>query len=402
MAETVHLWDTRERAVREFEPIEPGKVRLYVCGISVSGPPHVGHGRSYVIFDVLRRMLEHAGYRVRHVQNFTDIEEPIVRRATEQGIEPAEYARKMEEAYFEAMDQLGVLHAHHFPKVTDHIDRIIEATEQLQDHECAYPIDDGIAFRVCDIADFGGLFGRDPAEAIVHEVPEEAWNGRENPFDFILWRNKDDVGVTFETPWGTGRPGWHTECAVLATDLLGDAVDIHGGGMDLVFPHHECERAIARCLTGTSFSKHWIHNGLVTLADEKMSKSLRNIVSLSDAIAEHGPAVVRMAYLTAPYRETVEWTDTLLDDAREGVEGLVKALAEAERGSPTEPVAACLDAFVLALRDDLDVPGALEHLETLAQGHASEPGAHEAMAEALDLLGLANLDPFRDHLPTEA
>lgn len=391
----VRLYDSGAREVQPLETVEPGVVRLYVCGISVSGPPHVGHGRSYVVFDVLRRVLEHAGYDVHHVQNFTDIEEPITRRAREQGIEPEEYAQRMEEAYFDAMDRLDVLHADHFPHVTAYIDDIVEATETLEDHECAYTIDDGVAFRVCDIEGFGQLLGRDPAQAVAHTVPEEKLNGRESPFDFVLWRNREDVGVTWSTPWGIGRPGWHTECAVMATDLLGETIDIHGGGADLVFPHHECERAIARCLTGEDFVETWVHNGLVTLEEDKMSKSLRNTVPLAEAIDEHGPATVRASFLLDPYRDTVEWGPKLLEQAQ----ATVDALAGGPAADGTEPAGAArerLDEAVAALRDDLDTPAALDALTALAREDADAHGAGTALREGLELLGLAELGPFAD------
>jgi cysteinyl-tRNA synthetase len=394
LAEPIELYDTGERSVRELEPIEPDRVRLYVCGISVSGPPHVGHGRSYVIFDVLRRVLEHAGYEVDHVQNFTDVEQAILERADKRDMEPLAYAEEMIEAYFDAMDALAVQRADHFPRVTDYIDDLIEATRKLEDHECAYTIDDGVAFRICDVEGFGTLLGKSPSDAVVHEVPEEQWNGRENPFDFIVWRNRDDLGVTWHTAFGEGRPGWHTECAVMATDLLGETIDIHGGGADLVFPHHECERAIARCLTDSEFANYWVHNGLVTLDEEKMSKSLRNSVPLAGAIEEHGPAQVRLAYLTEDYRSTMEWNDERLAEADRLVQRLHGAVRKAEDGEPEGRVAELREEAIGALRSNLDIPAAIDALETLAAEHAHQAGARSALVEILDLLGLAELEPF--------
>ncbi len=391
---TVLLYNTAARELEPLDPVEPGTVRLYVCGISVSGPPHVGHGRSYVVFDVLRRVLEHAGYEVHHVQNFTDIEEPIVRRARERGQDPREYALEMEEDYFDAMDKLDILHADAFPHVTEYIDDIITATQTLEDHECAYTIDDGVAFRVCDIQGFGQLLGRDPAKAIVHTVDDDQISGRESPFDFILWRNRDDVGITWETAWGKGRPGWHTECAVMATDLLGETIDIHGGGADLVFPHHESERAIARCLTGTDFVRHWVHNGLVRLEDDKMSKSLRNTVPLIGAIQDHGAATVRTAYLTAPYRETIEWNQTLVDEAHDIVNRLARGLEDAQPGDPSDPMNTARRKILASLRSDLDTPAALQHMLHIAHESTDEPGARDVLEEGLELLGLARLSPF--------
>jgi cysteinyl-tRNA synthetase len=394
LVEPVELYDTARREVAPVDPIEPGRVRLYVCGISASGPPHVGHGRSYVVFDVLRRVLEHAGYEVHHVQNFTDVENPILKRAKKRGMEPLEYAEMMIDAYFDAMDRLGVLRADAFPRVTEYIDDIIEATEQLEDHECAYPIDDGVAFRVCDIENFGALMGQHPSDAVVHEVPEEDWNGRESAFDFILWRNRDDLGVTWSTPFGEGRPGWHTECAVMATDLLGETIDIHGGGADLVFPHHECERAIARCLTEEDFANYWVHNGLVTLEEDKMSKSLRNTVPLSGAIEEHGPAAVRLAYLTEDYRTTMEWGQELLEDARQRADAIREGLARADRGEPSDEARKRRDEVVSLLRENLQLPEALDTVERLAEDAHAIDGSHPVLVEALELLGLANLEPI--------
>jgi cysteinyl-tRNA synthetase len=394
LADPIELYDTGEQRVRELETIEPDRVRMYVCGISVSGPPHVGHGRSYVIFDVLRRVLEHAGYEVDHVQNFTDVENAIMKRADKRGMAPLAYAEEMIEAYFDAMDRLAIKRADHFPRVTGYIEDIIEATRKLEEHECAYAIDDGVAFRVCDVEGFGTLLGKSPSDAVVHEVPEQQWNGRENPFDFIVWRNREDLGVTWDTSFGVGRPGWHTECAVMANDLLGDTIDIHGGGADLVFPHHECERAIARCLTDEEFANYWVHNGLVTLDEEKMSKSLRNSVPLSGAIDEHGAAQVRVAYLSDDYRDTMEWSDARLAEAAERVDRLHAGLQAAEPGTPEGPAAKLREEAIAALRSDLDFPAALEALATLGQRHPDAAGAREAMIEVLDVLGLAELEPF--------
>jgi cysteinyl-tRNA synthetase len=401
LADPIELYDTGEHRVRELETIEPDRVRLYVCGISVSGPPHVGHGRSYVIFDVLRRVLEHAGYEVDHVQNFTDVEHAIMKRAEKRGLEPLAYAEQMIEAYFDAMDRIAIKRADRFPRVTDYIDDIIDATRTLEDHECAYEIDDGVAFRICDVEGFGTLLGKVPADAVVHEVPEEQWNGRETPFDFIVWRNTDDLGVTWKTSFGEGRPGWHTECAVMANDLLGETIDIHGGGADLVFPHHECERAIARCLTDSEFANYWVHNGLVTLDEEKMSKSLRNSVPLSGAIDDHGPAQVRLAYLSEDYRETMEWNDARLADADERVQALHDALQEAAEGTPAGAAAELRDEAIGALRSNLDFPAALEALDTVGQQHTDAPGARQALIEVLDVLGLAELEPFASEVGSD-
>lgn len=401
MPEEVRLYNTLSDRVEPLETIEPGVVRYYVCGVSVSGPPHVGHGRSYVIFDTLRRVLEHAGYEVRHVQNFTDIEESIKKRAEAQGKTPEAYAAEMTAAYFAAMDRLGVLRAHHYPRVTDYIDQLIEATRKLQETECAYPIEDGVAFQLHDAITFGELLGHEPEEAVVHRVPESEWHGRKDPFDFIVWRNDDSMGRTWTAPWGEGRPGWHTECAVMATDILGPTIDLHGGGHDLIFPHHECERAIARCLTGEDFCHHWVHNGLVTMGARKMSKSLQNIVQLADGIDEHGASCVRALYLLYPYRETMEWRNRTLDRAHAFVERLAKVLPGAPGGEPEGALAELRAGMVEALRDDLDTPRAMGILEAVAEEHGRSGGAATVLREGLFLLGLLDLEPF-DKLSGEA
>ncbi len=390
----IRLYNSYSHEVQPLDPIEPGKIRMYVCGVSVSGQPHVGHARSYIIFDVLRRVLEHAGYDVHHVQNFTDVEWAITKRAQARGVSIDAYAEEMIEAYFDTMDQLAILHAHDFPRVTRYLDKIIEATGTLEDHECAYEIPGGMAFRVCDIPDFGGLLGRDPASAVVHAVPEEAWGGRESPFDFILWRDDDELGKRWEAPWGKGRPGWHTECAVMATDLLGDTIDIHGGGMDLVFPHHECERAIAKCLTGETFANLWVHNGLVTMDKEKMSKSRGNYVTLADALDHHGPAKVRAACLFTYYRDTMEWSPALLARAEELLRTVEEALQDARPGVPEGQLADQRDKLLDALREDLSTARALRLLTDMCRVHAGETGSAPVLWEALDLLGLSDLEPL--------
>ncbi len=390
----ISLYNSYDHEIEPLDPIEPGKIRMYVCGVSVSGEPHVGHARSYIVFDVLRRVLEHAGYEVHHVQNFTDVEWAITKRAQAEGLSVETYAQEMIDAYFDTMDRLDILHAHDFPRVTEYLEKIIDATATLHDHECAYEIPDGLAFRVCDIEDFGGLLGRDPASAVVHAVPEEQWGGRESPFDFILWRDDLDLGQRWEAPWGMGRPGWHTECAVMATDLLGDTIDIHGGGMDLVFPHHESERAIARCLTGQPFANCWVHNGLVTMDKEKMSKSRGNYVTLAEAIEDHGPAKVRVACLLTYYRDTMEWSPALLARAEELLHTLEEALIEAQQGAPEGQLADQRDKLIGALRDDLSTTRALRLLTDMCRLHAGEPGSAPVLWEALDLLGLSNLEPL--------
>jgi cysteinyl-tRNA synthetase len=297
-------------------------------------------------------------------------------------------------AFHAAMDRLDVERPHHMPRVTEYVDKIIAATGQLIEQECAYRIPDGVAFRSCDFDGFGQVLGRDPVDAVVHHVAQSEWGGRENAFDFILWRSRDDLGTAWETPWGAGRPGWHTECAVMATELLGPRIDLHGGGTDLVFPHHECERAIATCLTGEDFCDHWVHNGLVTMGREKMSKSLKNYVMLADAIDEHGPACVRVEYLLTHYRETLEWRKATLDAAHAVVEKLAAGLARAPAGEPTAEVTALSRQVVDALRADLDTPRALAALVKIADEHASEEGARAALTQGLGLLGLARLPPF--------
>jgi hypothetical protein len=300
--------NTRTHRLEPFVPKEPGHVRMYVCGPSVYDESHLGHARSYVAYDAMKRFFLTRGLRVTHVQNFTDVEEHISERAQSVGMAPLDYATKLIHRFFEDMDALHVLRATHYPRVSEHIDEIIAIVRDLEKKRIAYRVDCGprphqtdggcdVYFGVEKVKDYGALIGQNIEELTV-ERPDQ-YGDRRNPLDFALWKSRDDWGVLWESPYGKGRPGWHVECTAMARKYLGADFDLHGGGLDLVFPHHENERVIGEALTGERYCNHYLHNGFVTVGKEKMSKSLGNFVTIGELLRRHDPEVLRTFLLSA-------------------------------------------------------------------------------------------------------
>ncbi len=373
----VRLHNTLTRAVEEFAPREPGVVRLYVCGPNLYGPAHVGHGFSYTVFDVLRRVLERRGYRVIHVQNFTDIEDRIIERAGREGRSVAEIARQYADRFLREMDALGVLRAHHYPRASEVIPTIVEMIKGLLDRGHAYRVDGDVYFRVTSFPRYLRLSGRslEEMQAGARIEPDPR---KEHPMDFALWKAARPGEPRWPSPWGDGRPGWHIECSAMNLRYLGEQIDIHGGGADLIFPHHENEIAQSEAYTGKSpFARYWVHNALLKPpVGEEMHRHLGNFVSLHDALASYEPDAIRLFYLGAHYRTPLRWTSEAVEAAARGAERLRTALANADLAAARAPDAdlAGLDeasrrarqAFDAALDDDLNTPQALAALFTLA------------------------------------
>jgi cysteinyl-tRNA synthetase len=365
------LHDTFAREKVELVPRDPGRVSIYVCGPTVYEVPHVGHGRAAIVFDVVRRYLEWRGFDVDFVSNVTDVEDKIIARAAEEGSTEPEVAQRYEAAYWAEMDRLGVRRPDALPRATGYIDRMVKLIGELVDAGRAYVVEgQGVYFDVTSFPEYGELAHRrldDLLQSAGARVDVD--ERKRNPVDFALWKTAKPGEPAWDSPWGKGRPGWHIECSAMSLDLLGEGFDIHGGGDDLIFPHHENERAQAQG-AGHRFARYWIHNGMVMVGTEKMAKSLGNFTTLHDAVDAHGPRAMRMAVLQSHYRSPVEIGDRELNGAGEAVARL-DALARRARVAGVRPDATLDDAavaeFRAAMDDDFGTPEAMAVVFRLAR-----------------------------------
>ncbi len=396
---SLHLYDTATRSVRPFEPLRPGVVTLYNCGATVQWHPHIGHLRGAgVVYDVLRRWLEFSGYEVLHVRNVTDIDDKILTKAAEAGRPWWDWATTHERSFYDAYDALGCLRPSIEPRATGHIPQIIEMISELIDRGHAYAAAGDVYFAVRTQPDYGFLSGQRIDEMVQGET--EA-GGKRDPADFTMWKAAKPGEPSWSSPWGPGRPGWHIECSAMARAYLGWDFDIHGGGLDLVFPHHENEAAQSHG-AGGGFARYWMHSHWVTMSGEKMSKSLGNILSVP-AITEHTrPIALRYYLISVHYRSSIEYSPEALDDAAKAFERIESFLHRvAERSSDGEvPVGSIPDAFRLAMDDDLGVGRALAVIhERVRAGNAALADAnHMAAAEIASsvraMVAVLGLDPW--------
>ncbi|HIP89105.1 MAG TPA: cysteine--tRNA ligase, partial [Thermococcus paralvinellae] len=295
------IYNTLTKQKEEFKPLKEGEVRMYVCGPTVYDYTHLGHARTYIAFDVIRRYLEHRGYTVLMVMNFTDIDDKIIRRAQETGEDPKELAEKFLKYFLEDMKALKVKPADIYPRVTEHIQDIIKFVEKLEEKGYAYEGSDGVYFEVQKFKDYGKLSGI-KLEELRKGARVEPGEGKRNPEDFALWKKAKPGEPKWDSPWGEGRPGWHIECSTMSTKYLGEQFDIHGGGNDLIFPHHENEIAQTEACTGKRWVRYWLHTGFVMVKGEKMSKSLGNFVTIRELLQRYSPEVIRFFVLQKHYR----------------------------------------------------------------------------------------------------
>ena len=353
----LRLFDTATGTVTPLEPRTPGQVSMYVCGPTVYGPPHLGHGRFSLVFDVLRRYLEWTGLEVTYVSNITDIDDKIIALAAEQGTTEQDVAVAWEAVWWEAMDAIGVRRPDRDPHATAYVEDMVALIGDLVARDVAYETDDGVYFSAASVDDYG-LLARQSLDSLRAGARVDVDDDKRSPVDFALWKKAKPGEPSWPSPWGPGRPGWHTECVVMSLDLLGDGFDIHGGGQDLAFPHHENERAQA-VAAGRTFATHWVHNGFVEVGGEKMSKSLGNFTDLLDLVAETDPRAYRLLVLRSHYRSPVEVTRSTTADAAKALEGLdafARRVAPLLDGATAD--AEVLDAFRAAMDDDLDTPAA--------------------------------------------
>jgi cysteinyl-tRNA synthetase len=361
----LRLFDTAEGRVVPVELRDEGKVSMYVCGPTVYGPPHLGHGRFSLVFDILRRYLEWRGFDVRYVSNVTDIDDNIINRANEEGRSTDEVVDEYERQWYEAMDAIGVKRPSEDPHATAYVERMVELIGDLFDRGYAYEIDDGVYFSPDRIDDYG-LLARQSLDSLRSGARVEVGEQKKSPIDFVLWKKSKPGEPQWPSPWGPGRPGWHTECVVMSLDLLGDGFDIHGGGQDLAFPHHENERAQALAV-GRPFARHWVHNGFVEVGGEKMSKSLGNFTDLMDVVEAGDPRAYRLLVLRAHYRSPVEVNQASTDDASKALATLDTFARRSAEWPDVDADPTALDEFVAAMDDDLDTPRAVAQLFTLVR-----------------------------------
>jgi cysteinyl-tRNA synthetase len=378
----LQIFDTATRSLRAFEPLEPGKASIYLCGLTVQGPPHIGHVRNWINMDILRRWLEHEGTQVTFVRNVTDIDDKILAKSSAEHEPWWALAFRNEREIIHAEESLGCLPPSYEPRATGHVPEMIELMQRLIDSGHAYAADGDVYFDVRSYPAYGSLSGQKIDE--MQAAGDSAGDSRKRDArDFALWKSAKPGEPAWATPWGRGRPGWHLECSAMATKYLGPTFDIHGGGLDLVFPHHENELAQSSA-AGDGFARYWMHNGLVTLAGEKMSKSLGNTLQVREIVKQWRPVEVRYYLGAAHYRSTIEFSDAALDEAASAyrrIENFVaKASAVVELSIGQVP-----DAFARAMDDDLGVPAALGVVhETVRAGNtALADGAKETVREAL-------------------
>jgi cysteinyl-tRNA synthetase len=358
----LHLYDTATQQVRELALREPGEVGIYLCGPTVYGPPHLGHGRATIVYDILRRYLTWTGLRVRLVSNITDIDDAIINRAKRESRDPADIATKCEAVWFDAMTAVGVARPDHVPHATEYVEPMVHMIRELIDRDAAYVTGDGVYLSIASVPDYGLLAHQSLDDMMAGGGDREVVgaDNKRHPADFVLWKFAKPGEPKWSSPWGDGRPGWHTECVVMSLDLLGEGFDLHCGGMDLCFPHHENERAQAVAL-GKRFANHWMHHAfIVDERGDKMAKSVGNVENLLDLIEQRDPRAYRLVLLQSHYRQPVAVGPERFA-AAEAALGRIDALARRTDGFSTiaVPDRTIVDAFRERMDDDLDTPGAM-------------------------------------------
>jgi cysteinyl-tRNA synthetase len=318
---SIRLYNTLTRKKELFEPLEPNKVKMYVCGPTVYNYIHIGNARAAIVFDTIRRYLQFRGYEVTYVSNFTDVDDKLIKAARELGEDVPTIAERFIQAYFEDITALGCKKADVHPRVTENIDTIIEFIQALIEKGYAYEVDGDVYYRTRKFAEYGKL-SHQSIDELKAGARIEVGEKKEDPLDFALWKAAKEGEICWDSPWGKGRPGWHIECSAMARKYLGDTIDIHAGGQDLTFPHHENEIAQSEALTGKPFAKYWLHNGYLNINNEKMSKSLGNFVLVHDIIRQIDPQVLRFFMLSVHYRHPINYSEELLESAKKGLERL--------------------------------------------------------------------------------
>ena len=390
------LYNTLSGKKEEFASPN-GKVGMYVCGITPYAPSHIGHAMMSVVFDVVRRYLEYKGFSITHIQNFTDVDDKIIQAANDIGISTTELAEANIKQYLEEMDALNVLRAHTYPKATTEIPAIVNMISALEKRGYAYAVDGDVYFRVNRNADYGKL-SRRSAEDLLSGARVDVDEAKEDPRDFALWKSQKPGEPAWDSPWGAGRPGWHIECSAMSMRYLKDGLDIHGGGQDLIFPHHENEIAQSESASQRQpFARYWLHNGLLSIDEDKMSKSIGNVISVGEALNMFSPAALRLFFLSSHYRNPLVYSEQNIAAQERAIERIRNAASAEERSADGEPLDAATykSAFIAAMDDDLNTPRALAAIFDLARqiNRAREDGksvsaAQRTLRDLTDVLGI--------------
>lgn len=369
----LNVYNTMTNKKEEFTPLKGDDVRMYVCGPTVYDKCHIGHARCYVSFDIIRRYLEYSGYNVKYVQNFTDVDDKIINKSKETGEDPFKIAEKYIADYFAVMDALNVKRATVYPRATEHVPDMITFVNVLVEKGVAYVVEGDVYFSVEKAKNYGKLSGVNVEQMKVGAriaVDEK----KRDPLDFALWKRAKAGEPKWESPWGEGRPGWHVECSTMSQKHLGDTLDIHGGGQDLIFPHHENEIAQSEAYTGKQFVKYWLHNGFITIKEEKMSKSLGNIVTVEELLQQYTPETLRYFLVASHYRKPVDFSRDSIEEAEKALKRLMNtvdlvkaALREGMTGTDTFSPDVYRQKFEEAMNDDFNTPLALSALFELAR-----------------------------------
>src|SRR3990172_291274 len=412
---SLRIYNTLTRQKEAFETLQPGWVTMYVCGPTVYDKAHVGHAISVLLFDIIRRYLEYRGYEVRHAMNYTDVDDKIIQRANQTGGEPLKLAESYIQEFQRHLNDLNIQPATVYPRATQEIDHIISLVKELIEGGQAYAVDGDVYFRVTGKEDYGKLSWR-KLEDMQAGARIDIDRRKENPMDFALWKTSKPGEPAWESPWGKGRPGWHIECSAMNLHHLGEQIDIHGGGNDLIFPHHENEIAQTESLTRKPFARYWVHNGMLQLSGEKMSKSLGNLVTVEEFLRAHEADALRMMILNSGYRSPLTFNEEVIGQAKRALERLRGALRPAAPPDVTRDGYQAVEnlqvqmektrtGFIQAMDDDFNTAGALGQLFYLVRSinQARDSGASvDKLGEAQDLLReLTDVFGLRLELPEE-
>lgn len=419
---SIQIYNTLTRQKEKFVPQEEGKVSMYVCGPTVYNYIHIGNARPVIAFDTVRRYLEFRGYDVKFVSNFTDVDDKIIATANELGEDVSELTERFINAYFDDVTALGCNKADEHPRVTEHIEDIVNFIQVLVDKGFAYESEGDVYYRTAKFDGYGKL-SKQSTDELVIGARIEAGEKKENPLDFVLWKAAKEQEIAWESPWGAGRPGWHIECSVMAREHLGDTIDIHAGGQDLAFPHHENEIAQSEAMTGKQFANYWMHNGYINIDNEKMSKSLNNFVLVNEIRKQIDPKVLRFFILSVHYRHPVNFSQDLVENAANGLDRIVTAyhnvkhrlVSSANLGDQSDiwlhKIDVCKNDFIEAMDDDFNTANgiaAIFELAKLANVYLIEKNTEERVLKAfiesfetlMDVLGI-RLNEEQDLLDEE-
>ncbi|NEX49989.1 cysteine--tRNA ligase [Lactococcus lactis] len=389
------IYNTYSRQLEDFQPIEPGKVKMYVCGPTVYNYIHVGNARSVVAFDLVRKYLEFRGFEVQYISNFTDVDDKIIKAAANENISTKELSERYIAVFYEDTDALNVKRASQNPKATEFIEAMIEFIQELVDKEFAYVSQGDVYFRVSKSKDYAKLANKNLADLLAGASgrTDEETKLKESPADFALWKSAKADEVSWQAPWGSGRPGWHIECSVMSTSLLGETIDIHGGGADLEFPHHTNEIAQSEAKTGQRFVNYWMHNGFVNVDGEKMSKSLGNFTTVHELLQVVNPQILRFFLATTHYRRPVNFTDDALTEAENNIKKIENAYRhlDEQAESNLSALTTFRNDFVAAMDEDFNIANGMtvfyDFVSWVNKGNGG-PEVKEFFDQVLEILGI--------------